>query len=102
MLETMHFVMALSAGSAIGSVFFGGLWWTVRRALSSRRPAFLFVVSLMLRSSIAVGGLYIVARGDWRQLPISLFGFLLARTVVLRMTRLPPRSTPAAFERSLP
>ena len=45
---------------ALGAIFFGGLWWTVRRGISSRRPALWFFGSLLLRMSIALAGFYFV------------------------------------------
>ena len=34
-------------------------------------------------------GFYFTARGDWRKFVICLFGFLIARVVVTRLTRTP-------------
>jgi hypothetical protein len=42
MNETVILVLAGSAGVLLGVFFFGGLWWTVRRGLSSKRPALCF------------------------------------------------------------
>jgi len=37
-----------AAGLLFGAVFFGGLWLTVRQGMKSRRPAAVFVLSLVL------------------------------------------------------
>jgi F1F0 ATPase subunit 2 len=89
MNETLIVVLAGMAGSALGAIFFGGLWWTVRRGLSSKRPAFWFLGSLLVRMSIALPGFYFVGRGHWVRLVACLLGFVLARLVVMGMTRLP-------------
>jgi hypothetical protein len=39
MNETAILVLSGGAGVLLGALFFGGLWWTVRRGLSSKRPA---------------------------------------------------------------
>jgi hypothetical protein len=39
---------------------------------------------------IAVGGFYFVSQGDWRRLLGCLCGFMLARLVIVRITRVPP------------
>ena len=39
-------VLILLAGALLGSVFFGGLWWTVRRGVLSTQPALWFFGSL--------------------------------------------------------
>ena len=33
MTETLTLVLAWVAGGALGAMFFGGLWWTVQKAL---------------------------------------------------------------------
>jgi F1F0 ATPase subunit 2 len=80
-------VVVLMAGLAIGTFFFGGLWWTIRKGLSSRNPAFWFFGSALLRLSFASAGFYFVARSDWRKWLICLLGFLIARVVVTRVAR---------------
>ena len=42
----------------LGALFFGGLWWTVRKGVSSTQPALWFFGSLLLRTSIALAGFY--------------------------------------------
>jgi F1F0 ATPase subunit 2 len=68
-------------------MFFGGLWWTVHKGVSSKRPALWFFGSLLLRTSIVLAGFYFIARGDWEKLLVCLFGFIGARVVVLRLTQ---------------
>jgi F1F0 ATPase subunit 2 len=93
MSEAPQVVLALVAGAGLGAVFFAGLWWTVIRAVASKRPAAWFFGSLLLRTLIALGGFYMVARGDWRRLVACLVGFVLARLIVLRATRPPAESS---------
>ena len=82
-------VLALLAGVLLGMFFFGGLWWTIRRGVSSKQPAALFFFSLLLRTGIALAGFYFVARGDWRRILSCLLGFILARILVTWRTRVP-------------
>ena len=85
MIEGFKLGAALLGGVALGALFFGGLWWTVRRGLSSRQPAALFLGSLLLRTLLVVAGFFFVSGGDWRNLVASLAGFLLARTVMMKV-----------------
>ena len=73
----------------LGAIFFGGLWWTVRKGVSSERPALWFLGSLLLRMSIALTGFYFVSGGHWERLLVCLLGFVIARLVVTRLTRPP-------------
>jgi F1F0 ATPase subunit 2 len=87
MNEFLSLPLALVTGLLLGAIFFGGLWWTVRKGISSQRPALWFFVSLLLRMSIALAGFYFVGRGHWERLLLCLLGFVLARLVVTWGTR---------------
>ena len=96
MNETTTVMLALLAGAALGAVFFGGLWWTVRRGVASPRPAVWFIVSFLLRAAIAGAGFVFISHGDLRRLLACLAGFLLARVAVTLLTRGPSASAGAA------
>lgn len=83
-------LVPLLVGVVLGVVFFGGLWWTVQRAMATRRVALWFFASLVLRTSIALGGFYMACADDWRRWLAALFGFVVARMVVTRLTRPQP------------
>lgn len=87
MTETLLLVLAGPAGAVIGALFFGGLWWTIREGVTSTRPALLFWGSLLVRSAFALGGFYLVGRGHWQRLLLSLLGFVVARGAVMWSTR---------------
>ncbi len=87
MNDTLSLVVALVAGGVLGAVFFGGLWWTVRNGLSSRRPALWFFVSMVVRMSIVMAGFFVVGREDWKRLVACLVGFVIARLLVTWLTR---------------
>ena len=86
MNETLTLVLALVTGILLGAMFFGGLWWTVRKGVSSKQPAFWFFGSLLLRTSIALTGFYFIARGHWERLLVCLLGFIMARLIMTRLT----------------
>jgi F1F0 ATPase subunit 2 len=87
MNDAAHLIVAAVAGAALGAFFFAGLWWTIIRAVASKRPAAWFLCSLFLRTLVVLAGFYIVGRGDWRRLLACMLGFVAARMVVLRATR---------------
>lgn len=74
------------AGLLLGAIFFGGLWWTVRRGMVSARPAAWFLVSLLLRLGLVMAGFYFVGQGDWRRWVACLAGFFIARILVTRIS----------------
>jgi F1F0 ATPase subunit 2 len=77
----------LTAGLLLGLFFFGGLWWTVSRGVSVRRPALWFLGSLLVRTGVTLGGFYFAARDSWQRWLLCLLGFVLARIVVQWLTR---------------
>jgi F1F0 ATPase subunit 2 len=87
MSESLSLAAALIAGFALGAFFFGGLWWTVNRGLSSRRTALWFFGSMLVRMSIAVLGFYFILGDDWKRLIAGLLGFVVARMAVMRLIR---------------
>jgi F1F0 ATPase subunit 2 len=89
MNDTLALMLAWVAGGALGAFFFGGLWWTVRKSLASARPALWVFGSLLLRMGVTMTGFYFVSGGDWQRLLGCLVGFVMARQIVTRLTRLP-------------
>jgi len=74
----------LLSGIALGLIYFGGLWWTVRRLSRSTAPALLAIVSLSLRMALLLAGLYLLLQGQWPRLLAALVGVLLARAFLIR------------------
>ena len=87
MSEALLLAVAGLAGLLLGGIFFGGLWWTVRRGLSSPQPVLWFFGSWLLRMSIVLAGFYWVGRDHWQPLLACMLGFVLARQIVIRLTR---------------
>src|SRR5471030_1064586 len=87
MNETLTLTLAGLAGGLLGAIFFGGLWWTVRHGVSSPHPALWFLGSGLLRMSIVLAGFYFVGGGQWRRLLGAFAGFIVARVVVMWLTR---------------
>ncbi len=83
--ETLPLVLAAGAGLLLGMAFYGGLWWTVRKGLSSGQPALWFFGSLMLRTGFVLAGIYVVGGDDWARLLLCLLGFAVARPIVTRL-----------------
>ena len=82
MNEWLILLVALVMGVLLGALFFGGLWWTVRRSLASQRPALWIFSSLLLRMGITLAGFYLVGGGHWERLLLCLFGFLVVRLFI--------------------
>lgn len=87
MIDPLDFGLAMMEGAMLGAIFFGGLWWTVRKAVTSSHPALWFFGSMVLRMSIALSGFYFILGNRWLDLLAGLLGFIAARLVVVRLSR---------------
>jgi F1F0 ATPase subunit 2 len=86
MISLWALTPALAGGILLGIVFFGGLWWTVQRIVSSTQPALLVLGSLLLRTAVVVVGFYFVSLRDWHRVVACLIGFVIARILVSTVT----------------
>ncbi len=104
MNEILTLILAGGAGLLLGAIFFGGLWWTVRKGVASKRAALWFLGSMVLRTSVVLLGFYFILGDNWQRLVAGLLGFIIARLIVMRLTRPSgaPPSRPAAETRHAP
>ena len=82
---TLH-ILVMLAGGVLGVLFFGGLWWTIKKGVSSTQPALLFFASMCLRTTVVLIGFYFIGDGHWSRLLACLLGFTIARFIVMRFT----------------
>jgi F1F0 ATPase subunit 2 len=87
MTESLTLALACLAGIMLGAIFFGGLWITIRRGVSSERPALWFLLSMLLRMSIALAGFYFASGSHLDRLLLCLLGFVMARFAVTWLTQ---------------
>lgn len=95
MTDALNLAFALIAGILLGAFFFGGLWWTVRRAVTSESVALWIFGSMLLRTSVVMLGFYYSTGNSWQRLLACLLGFVLARLIATRLSQVTVR--PAQF-----
>ncbi len=87
MNDIVTMILVFMAGAILGILFFGGLWFTVKKSINSKRPALVIMSSFFLRISITMIGFYFIGADNWQRLVGSLFGFIAARFAVLYFTK---------------
>ena len=87
MIEMVTVISAVLCGGLLGLMFFGGLWWTLRRMPSARQPHLLMLGSSVLRMSMALAGFYICVRVGLTALLGCLAGFVGMRLWLTRKLR---------------
>jgi len=75
-------VLTAAEGVVLAAFFYGGLYLTVTRGLTSKLPALLFTASLILRLSIVIFGFYLFTGGQWQLVISCLAGFTITGIVI--------------------
>lgn len=89
MNEKIVLLLSFIAGMGLGTFFYGGLWFTVKKGVGHSHPAIWFLLSMLLRTSGTLVGFYFIFSGDVSRLIVCLVGFILIRIVITRATKLP-------------
>lgn len=87
MTEILFYVLALAAGLVLGAIFFGGLWFAVKKAVTAKVPALWLIGGFIIRTGITLIGFYFVSLGSWQRLLMCLLGFVVARMLVMKFTK---------------
>ena len=82
--DLLPLALSLGAGIGLGIFSFFGLWLTVRRLTTARRPVLMSLSSFFGRLAVVLLGFYFVMGGRWERLIACLVGFLAVRVVVMR------------------
>jgi F1F0 ATPase subunit 2 len=83
--DLLHLALAFGAGIVLGTFYFYGLWLTVRKLPSARRPVVMSLSSFFGRLAVVLVGFYFVTAGQWERLVVCLVGFLTVRIVLVRI-----------------
>jgi F1F0 ATPase subunit 2 len=89
MSEAPTLVLAGVMGALLGAFYYGGLWLTVRTAVSSKHAALQFFASTLLRTGLTLTGFCFVSRAHWERLPPCLLGFFVASVAFMRWAPAP-------------
>ena len=87
MNDLLMLALVFLFGMLLGTFFFGGLWFTVKKGLESQHPALWFIGSFLVRVGVTVVGFYAVSQHHWERAVICLVGFLVARVIVTWLTK---------------
>lgn len=86
-MNSSFLIIVFLGGFAVGLFFFGGLWYSVKRAVVSTKPLLWTFGSFFARMSVTVLVFYYLGAEDWRRFLALLVGFMAARFAVIYITR---------------
>mgnify|MGYP001821762030 CR=1 FL=1 len=82
--DLLPLALSLGAGIGFGIFYFCGLWLTVRRLPTARRPVLMSLSSFFGRLAVVLLGFYFVMGGRWERLIACFVGFLAVRVLLVR------------------
>jgi F1F0 ATPase subunit 2 len=88
--------LGAAAGAGLGLLLYGGLWWTVRRLATARRPGAALALSTVLRLGLVALALAGLARIEPAALAGAVVGLIAVRLVLIRRLAPAPRPPAAA------
>jgi F1F0 ATPase subunit 2 len=94
MNENFSLLLSPLAGIGVGFLFYGGLWLTVSRIASAKRPWLLLVANSAARTALALAAIWWVSQGSAARIALCVFGFMATRPLVFRLTRSVPPPHP--------
>jgi F1F0 ATPase subunit 2 len=83
MNDLLALALSLLVGAGLGLFYFGGLWLTVQRLPTARRPALLALGSFWGRTVVTVAVLYLIMDGHWQRLVAAMAGFVIVRLILV-------------------
>ena len=86
--ELSLLLFAFFGGLLSGAFFFGGLWWSVKRALTAKHPGKLLFKSFLLRCTVFLICLALITDLTLERILAYLAGFFCLRQMALRRCRL--------------
>ncbi|MHB9111826.1 MAG: N-ATPase subunit AtpR [Thermoleophilia bacterium] len=99
MTVLIDMILPIFAGLALGLLYFGGLWLTLRRLASAKQPAFLVLGSYLGRLALCLAGFVIIARTSGLQgILICTVAFITVRMIMVRRWGKPGLALPGTEE----
>lgn len=86
-IALIPFSLIFIAGMGISLLNHAGLWWTVRRLPSSRRPVSLSIISFYVRMGLIVTVFYFALKFGWQSLLACLTGFIVVRLIITNVMK---------------
>ncbi|HSR05454.1 MAG TPA: ATP synthase subunit I [Proteiniclasticum sp.] len=76
-------LIAFIVGVLVGILFFGGLYFTVKKLTTIKYPALFMMLSLIVRLVILAGGIYLIMDGGIQNVLSAMAGIILVRLVMI-------------------
>lgn len=76
-------MIAFLIGTILGIVYFGGLYFSVRKMSKVKYPSLLMITSFFLRMGVLVGVFFYTSKGGYKDMLFTFLGLMLVRFVMI-------------------
>jgi F1F0 ATPase subunit 2 len=82
MVNNYYLILNFISGLALGLLFYGGLWLTIRLCLKKSNAGIWIFASMIARTIIVIAGFYFLSNGNIYKVATIFLGFLTTRLIV--------------------
>lgn len=82
-MNVSEIIFFLVAGTAVGAIYFYGLWLTVKKVPYAEKKNWLLFTSFVIRMGIVLLVFYFAAQRQWQNLIACFAGFMIIRFAVV-------------------
>ena len=81
-------ILAFIGGSALGLLFFGGLYVSVGSLAKVKYPALMMLGSTVIRMAVLLAGVFLLMQGEVRNAAAALIGVIIAKFILIYLVRI--------------
>lgn len=70
-------------GLLLGSIYFGGLYYSTQKFNNAKNPALFMILSFILRMGFLIAGFYYLSKSGYKNILIGLLAVMLVRFFML-------------------
>lgn len=85
MTDLLAITLPFLTGSTVGWLFYGGLWLTVCKVVTTKRHPLWLPASLLARTIITLVVFFLIFAANSKNFAYCIVGFILARLLVLQL-----------------
>ena len=78
-------IFSFLGGIVLGGIFFGGLYYTTKMLPKVNKPALFMFLSISIRMTILLVGLYFIFNGEILRLITGIAGVFSAKYIIVNM-----------------
>ena len=83
-MDWIFLLISIGSGIILSLIYFGGLWFTIKRMVQQNWPAWTVFASFVARISLVLLVFYALVIQHWLYLIIALSAFVIVRQILIK------------------